>query len=302
MRSAHNMETPTSGSGFRPDAAISEAAGRFFELLKTFGAAASGAAPEWSALAAPLATQFEQWLRLSQSAGPWFAAAAGVPGAGAAGAGGAAGTAAGAGFPPAGWPFASLSLGGTGAPGGATRALELFARLGQLQAQLAAHWSEVANTAAQRFVARVGGTAAAAPGSVDQALKLYELWVNCAEEAYAATVHRSDFARLQADIANTSAALLVEQRRYAETLARAFGLPTRSEIDALSAQLHELRRELTARGDAPTAAQAPQAERRAPSAARSGGARGGTRGAKRPRPKGASRAAGRRARVRRPPR
>jgi len=297
------METPTSGSGFRPDAAISEAAGRFFELLKTFGTAASGATPEWSALAAPLATQFEQWLRVSQSAGPWFAAAAGVPGAGTAGAACAASTAAGLGFPPAGWPFASLPLGVTGASSGETRALELFARLGQLQAQLAAHWTEVANTAAQRFVARVGGTAAA-PGSVDQALKLYELWVNCAEEAYAATVHRSDFARLQADLANTSAALLVEQRRYAETLARAFGLPTRSEIDALSAQLRELRRELTGRGDAPTAPQAPRAERRAPSAAGTAGTRG-TRGAKPPRPKGASRAsraAGRGARVRRPPR
>jgi polyhydroxyalkanoate synthase subunit PhaE len=278
------METPTPDAGFKPDAAISEAAGRFFELLKTFGAAASGATPEWSALAAPLATQFEQWLRVSQSAAPWFAAAAAVP-------------AAGVGFGPAAWPFASLPLGVAGAPSGEARALELFGRLGQLQAQLAAHWTEVANTAAQRFVARVGGTAAA-PGSIDQALKLYELWVNCAEEAYAATVHRSDFARLQSDIANTSAALLVEQRRYAETLARAFGLPTRSEVDALSAQLRELRRELTGRGEAPTASQVPQVERRAPSAPNARAR--GTRAAKRPRPKGASRAAGRLSRARRP--
>ena len=281
------METSSPGTAFKPEVVISEAAGRFFELLKTFATAASGATPEWSSLAAPLATQFERWLRLSQSAGPWFAAAAGVP---------AAGTAA-TGFPPAAWSFASLPLGSAGASvGEAQRALELFSRLGQLQAQLAAHWSEVANTAAQRFVARVGGTAAA-PGSVDQALKLYELWVNCAEEAYAATVHRGDFSRLQADIANTSAALLVEQRRYAETLARAFGLPTRSEVDALRAELRELRRELTGQADAPAPPEAPPEPRRAPPASTSSR---GTRAPKQPRPKGAARAAGRSARGRRP--
>jgi poly[(R)-3-hydroxyalkanoate] polymerase subunit PhaE len=274
------METPATGAGFKPDAAINEAAGRFFELLKTFGAAATGATTDWPSLAAPLATQFEQWLRLSQSAGPWFAAAA-VPGA----------AVPPAGFPPAAWSFASLPLGSPAASAHETqRALELFGRLGQLQAQLAAHWSEVANTAAQRFVARVGGTAAA-PGSVDQVLKLYELWVDCAEEAYASTVHRSDFSRLQADIANTSAALLVEQRRYAETFARTFGLPTRSEFDALSAQLKELRRELARRSDPPPSSRAAGKQRATPDtrAAR------GTRGPKRPRPKSAPRASGRRA-------
>src|SRR5256885_3086322 len=59
--------------------------------------------------------------------------------------------------------------------------------------------------------------------SLDNALKLYELWVSCAEESYAATVRKDDFCRLQAELANTSAALLVEQRRHAETLVRAFG-------------------------------------------------------------------------------
>ena len=88
------------------------------------------------------------------------------------------------------------------------------------------------------------GAAPAAPATPQQALQLYELWVNCAEEAYAATVHREDFGRLQAELANTSAALLVEQRRQAESLVRAFGLATRNEVDALYAQMKELRREL----------------------------------------------------------
>ena len=119
---------------------------------------------------------------------------------------------------------------------------ELVARLTQLQAQLAAHWSEIARSAAQRFVARVGSLSAVP--SADQTLKLYEQWVSCAEEAYAATARRDDFARLQSELANVSAALLVEQRRHAESLVRAFGLPTRTEVDALYAHIKDLSRRL----------------------------------------------------------
>src|SRR5437016_5844712 len=88
-----------------------------------------------------------------------------------------------------------------------------------------------------------GAGAGGAP-TLDGALKLYELWVNCAEESYAATVRKEEFCRLQAQLANASAALLVEQRRHAETLVRAFGLPSRNEVDALYAQLKELRTQL----------------------------------------------------------
>ena len=78
------METPFTSAAFKPDAAFASAAERFFELLKTFGmpsAASAGAGRDWSSLAGPLAGQFEQWLKTSQSAGAWFAAAnAGSPG------------------------------------------------------------------------------------------------------------------------------------------------------------------------------------------------------------------------------
>jgi hypothetical protein len=245
------METSSSGPGFKPDAAFASAAERFFELLKACGAPAHGGAQDWSSIATPLASQFEQWLRVWQSAGPWLGGAA-TP---------AAGFAAAA---PA-WPFRPLPLGPAAAlPADGERTLELVGRLTQLQAQLATHWSEIANTAARRFVQRLGG-APSGPPSLEQAMKLYELWVSCAEEAYAATVHREEFARLQAEIANTSAALLVEQRRQLEALTRASGLPTRNEVDALYGQLKELRRELaglTRREDpSPTPRRAPQPPR-----------------------------------------
>jgi len=222
------MSTP-----FSPDSAFTAAAERFYELLRTFTPAGTAGArrPDWSSIAAPLAGQFEQWLRMSQFAGPWVAAAAAPQG----------GT---AGGPQAPWLFGALPLGPAAAqPGEAQRAFELLGQLAQVQTRLAVHWGEIASTAARRFVTRLGKESA--PASLDDALRLYALWVECAEEAYGATARSQDFAQLQAELANTSAALLVEQRRQAENLTRAFGLPTRSEVDALYGQLKELRQQLS---------------------------------------------------------
>jgi hypothetical protein len=271
FRSAYKMQNPFASAAFRPDAAFAGAAERFFELLKSFGipatGAATGAAHDWSALAGSLAGQFEQWLKSSQAGGPWFGAA-GAPWFGAAGAPwfGAAGfPGAGAGFAAAAAPFGPLPLGTGAAPQqDAQRTWDLMSRLAQLQAQLAGHWGEIARNAAQRFIARVGSAAGGAP-TLDNALKLYELWINCAEESYAATVRKEEFCLLQAQLANTSAALLVEQRRHAETLARAFGLPSRTEVDTLHAQLKELRAqlaELTEVRDQGGAAKRPSAARK----------------------------------------
>jgi hypothetical protein len=228
------MQNPFMSGAFKPDLAFTGAAERFFELLKSFsfpGSAAAGAAPpDWSAVAGSLAGQFEQWLKSSQAAGPWFSAA-NAPGAG-------------VGFGAATASFGPLPLGAGAAPQqDAQRSWDLVARLAQLQAQLASYWGEIAQDAGQRFVQRMGAASGGAP-TLDHALKLYDLWVNCAEESYAAMVRKEEFCRLQAQLANASAALLVEQRRHAETLVRAFGLPSRNEVDALYAQLKELRAQL----------------------------------------------------------
>jgi poly(hydroxyalkanoate) synthase III subunit E len=253
------MQTPFTNPAFRPDAAFTHAAEQFFELLKTFGLPAAGPLPggagsDWSNLAGPLAGQFAQWLKGAQSTGPWFVPpGAASPGLGAAlGPGFAAALGAGFGAAPAG-AFGPLPLGAGAVPQqDAQRSWELVTRLTQLQGQLAAHWQEIAVDAAQRFVGRAGAHGRGAP-TLDSALKLYELWVSCAEESYGAAVRKEEFCRLQAELANASAALLVEQRRHAESLARAFGLPSRSEVDALYAQLKELRRELAELAEAPRA-------------------------------------------------
>ena len=68
------METSRTGTSFNPEEAYAAAAERFFELMKTFGMA-GGTSTDWKALAAPLATQFERWLQMSQAMTPWFSAA-----------------------------------------------------------------------------------------------------------------------------------------------------------------------------------------------------------------------------------
>ncbi len=240
-------------AGSRESEAFSgAAAARFFELLKTFAAppAAAGARPpDWSSLGTLLAGQFEQWLKSSPAAGAAFATAAGFPGA------------------PGSWPPGTLPLGPAAVPGPEAQGVwELLMRLGQLQGELAVHWGEIAQSSAQRFIARMSA-AGAADLTPEGSLALYETWVNCAEEAYAATVHKEEFCRLQAQLINTAMALVLAQRRQAEALARAAGLPTREEADALQRQIRELQQQLAVDDVAARAQRGARSRRAAPAKA-----------------------------------
>ncbi len=259
-------EMPFTGTTRESDGAFTDAAARFFDLLRTFAAHSPGAGaqpPDWTSFGALLAGQFEQWLRSSPASGAAFAAAAGFPGA------------------TPGWPPGAAPLGPAAARGAdAQSAWELLMKLGQLQGELARHWSEIAQGSAQRFIARMRAAGGADLSSAG-ALALYETWVECAEEAYADTVRKDDFCRLQAQLTNTAMALLLAQRKQADTLARAWGLPTREEADALQRQIRELRQQLeerTARPAERTAARhaaVPRKKTRRPKPAATGG--GGSR-------------------------
>ena len=230
------------------DAAFTAAAERFFDLLRTFAVHPAGAGtPDWTSFGSLLAGQFEQWLRSSPGAGASFAAAAGFPGLA------------------GGWGPGAVPLGPAAVRGPETGgAWELLMKLGQLQGELARHWSEIAQGATQCFIARMRA-AGVTDLSSEGALALYEKWVECAEEAYAAAVRKEDFCRLQAQLTNTAMALLLAQRKQADTLARAWGLPTREEADALQRQIRELKQQLEARAPQAQAPRTPR-ERAAPRA------------------------------------
>ena len=119
----------------------------------------------------------------------------------------------------------------------------LIARWSQLQAQLAMHWNAVARTAGERFMARATGSSTAL--DLTSIRKLYDLWIECAEQAYAATVHTDDFCRTQAELVNVTTSLLLEQRRQVESFAPLLGVVTRSEVDALRREMKRMQSEQT---------------------------------------------------------
>jgi hypothetical protein len=117
----------------------------------------------------------------------------------------------------------------------------LMTRCAQLQAQLAIHWNAIARTASERFMARAKSSSTALDLATIR--KLYDLWIECAEQAYAATVHTDDFCRTQAELVNVTTSLLLEQRRQVESLAPMLGLVTRSEVDALRREMKRMQTE-----------------------------------------------------------
>ncbi|MGH8138218.1 MAG: poly(R)-hydroxyalkanoic acid synthase subunit PhaE [Steroidobacteraceae bacterium] len=115
---------------------------------------------------------------------------------------------------------------------------QLTAQWSRLQAQLALQWSAVARGAGERFITRV--TAIPAAPDLKDIRALYDSWIDCAEEAYAARVHTDEFCTIQAELINTAIELVLEQRRQVENVARMCGMPTRSEVDALRLQMRQM--------------------------------------------------------------
>ena len=123
--------------------------------------------------------------------------------------------------------------------------LDLVTRFVQLQDQLAMQWSEVARISGHQLIERLG-KASNEVFNLESAMNLYDLWIDCVEKAYADTVHKDEFCRVQGELANTATALLLQQRKHAEDLARTFGIPTRNEVNALRLRLKDLESELYA--------------------------------------------------------
>jgi len=112
----------------------------------------------------------------------------------------------------------------------------------QLQGQMLLHWSTVARNAAEKF--NLSARELPPDPAPTNMRRLYDLWIDCAEQAYAMEVHTDEYCRTQAGLINVMAALSVEQRGHLERLARSYGMPTQTELDALRAQLRQMQAEL----------------------------------------------------------
>jgi polyhydroxyalkanoate synthase len=82
----------------------------------------------------------------------------------------------------------------------------LAARWRRSQEKLASLREAIARDATERFAARAAVCASSlAP---QEARRLYDTWIDCAEQAYAAVVHTDEYCQAQAELINTSTALL----------------------------------------------------------------------------------------------
>jgi class III poly(R)-hydroxyalkanoic acid synthase PhaE subunit len=75
---------------------------------------------------------------------------------------------------------------------------------------------------------------------------LYNLWVDCGEEAYAEVAMSGDFARAQAHLSNATMAIKRQEQRMVDEALAGLNMPTRRELDTAHRRQAELRREVKA--------------------------------------------------------
>lgn len=83
------------------------------------------------------------------------------------------------------------------------------------------------------------------PGrQIDSVRGLFDLWIDAAEEAYAEVALSEDFRTAYGRMVNSMMRLRQALQGELEVVARAVGMPTRSEVDAGHKRLHALEREV----------------------------------------------------------
>ena len=113
-------------------------------------------------------------------------------------------------------------------------------------------WGDVLRDASAAFVefapsTTVPGTAPGAPHDAAALRRLYNTWIDCAEQAYARTAHGAPFCAALADAVNAGSRWRRELKATGDAAAGFLDLPTRGEIDALHLRLRALESELRAR-------------------------------------------------------
>jgi class III poly(R)-hydroxyalkanoic acid synthase PhaE subunit len=114
-----------------------------------------------------------------------------------------------------------------------------------LAQQYHAQLSGVLDQALRSLIERV--KAAHARGKrIDSARELYDLWVAAGEAGFARLAHDAAFCALQAQLINAQSELRQSQQAVMERWMKQYGLPTRSDVEALQADLVALRSQFDA--------------------------------------------------------
>ncbi len=128
----------------------------------------------------------------------------------------------------------------------AQRMAEAWRRMDDAQRRLQRLWSDALRDAATAFAARLVTATPSAP-STEALNKLYDTWIDCAEEAYARAAHSEAFCDALADFVNASSQWRGDLQTTVEQWAKMLDLPTRSEINTLAQRLKSLEERLAER-------------------------------------------------------
>jgi class III poly(R)-hydroxyalkanoic acid synthase PhaE subunit len=80
--------------------------------------------------------------------------------------------------------------------------------------------------------------------SFDGLRAIYDLWIDCGEEAYAEAVATPEFPRLQAELVNALMRIKRHEQLMVEEVMTALNVPTRGEMDTTHARVYEIQRQL----------------------------------------------------------
>jgi hypothetical protein len=83
------------------------------------------------------------------------------------------------------------------------------------------------------------------PGrQIESARALYDLWIDAAEQAFAEVAMSADYRNVYGELVNTQMRVRAGLNDAIERIGAQFGLPTRTEVDMLARQVHDMKREL----------------------------------------------------------
>jgi class III poly(R)-hydroxyalkanoic acid synthase PhaE subunit len=142
------------------------------------------------------------------------------------------------------------------------RTAEAWKRIADAQHRLQRLWSDALREAALAFAARLGPPQSAAL-SAEALRKLYDVWIECAEEAYARAAHGEAFCNALAEFVNASSLWRRELQASIEHSAKLLDMPTRSEVNTLTRRLRSVEEQLRAASKAPKARAAAARTKRA---------------------------------------
>ena len=202
--------------------------GRVLHMLMASGTSGENGTAGLQALQQQLVKELESWLSASHPLTGWMSAALrqGAPGMNIIGAS------------PLFWPAQAAFGVDRAFDAGTASPQAQIAPWIQLQSQLAAHWNTIAQNAGRSFTRRAGAMTSVA--HLTDVRKLYGLWIECAEEAYAQTASSDEFSRLLSELINIGMTLRLQGQQQLQKWAGAAGLPTRAELEALQRQVAEL--------------------------------------------------------------